>query len=207
MNKIIEKEYLTDTTVKLVFDAPEITKESKAGHFVFVHLNDEERSVLSIADTNTDAGTITLVVEAVGDTSTKLAGLSEGDELKIEGPKGKEIAIEQFGTVLAIAGAAGIASMLMTVKELKTAGNKVMSILVAQTEEQMFFEADIMEYSDELTIFTYDNGDKNGLSALIEEVLSKENISKAFLMGPRTLLSAANDVIKGRNIAVQSTLW
>ncbi len=208
MNKIIEKEFLTDNTVKFVFDAPEVALKCKAGHFVFVHLSDTERLTLSVADADEKEGTITLVIEAVGEMSSKVAGLNEGDEvLSVEGPKGKAISIENYNSVLAIGGAAGIAPLLMMVKELKKAGNKVFSVLVSKSEEQMFFESDIKEFSDDLTIFTYDNQDETGLEGLVARILSEENIKKVYLMGPKVLIKPAHDKAKELSVPVQATLW
>ncbi|MCF6240814.1 MAG: FAD-binding oxidoreductase [Bacteroidales bacterium] len=208
MNKIIEKEFLTDNTVKFVFDAAEVASKCKAGHFVFVHLDEKDRLTLSVADADERLGTITLVIEAVGELSSKITGLNEGDEvLNIEGPKGKAIDVANYNSVLAVGGAAGIAPMLMTVKELKKAGNKVISVLVTKSEEQMFFESDIKEFSDDLIVFTYDNQDENGLEGLIKTLVAQENIQKAYLMGPKILIKAAHDIVKEMSIAVQATLW
>jgi NAD(P)H-flavin reductase len=208
MNKIIEKEFLTDNTVKFVFEADKIAPECKAGHFVFVHLDEHERLTLSVANADSHKGTITLVIEAVGELSAKISELNEGDSvLSIDGPKGKAIDIQNDNCVLAIGGAAGIAPLLMTVKELKKAGNKVISVLVAKSEEQMFFESDIKEYSDDLTVFTYNNQDENGLDALIKNIISQENIQKAYLIGPKVLIKAANDVLKDLSVPAQATLW
>ena len=208
MSRLIEKEFLTDNIVKFVFDAPEIAPKCKVGHFVFVHLDEHERLTLSVADADEKEGTITLVIEAVGELSAKIAGLNEGDEvLSIEGPKGKTVDIHNYNCVLAIGGSAGIAPLLMTVKGLKKAGNKVISVLVAKSEEQLFFESDIKEYSDDLTVFTYDNQDKNGLDTLIKNIISQENIQKAYLIGPKVLIKAANDVLKDLSVSAQATLW
>ncbi len=207
MNKIIEKEFLTDNTVKFVFDAADVASQCKAGHFVFVHLNDTERLTLSVADADEKEGTITLVIEAVGEMSSKIANLNEGDEVLIEGPKGKVIDVENYNSVIAIGGAAGIAPLLMTVKELKKAGNKVYSVLVANSEEQMFFESDIKVFSDDLTIFTYDNQDEAGLEELVKSIISQESVQKAYLMGPKVLLKPAHNRLKELSLPMQATLW
>lgn len=207
MNKIIEKEFLNDNTVKFVFEAPDVASKCKAGHFVFVHLNETERLTLSIADADEHNGTITLVIEAVGDMSAKITNMNEGDEVLIEGPKGKVIELDNYNSVLAIGGAAGIAPLLMMVKELKNAGNKVISVLVAKTEDQLFFESDIKEYSDDLTVFSYDNEDEQGLAGLIKSIIEQENIQKVYLTGPKVLIKTAQDMVKELSLPMQSTLW
>ena len=208
MNKIIEKEFLTDNTVKFVLEATQIATEAKAGQFVFINLTENDRLTLSLADTDKSAGTITVVVEAVGEMSEKLASLNAGDEVhSIEGPKGKEIVVSNYGKVLAVAGGAGIAPMLMTVKELKAAGNKVYTVLVAKTEEQLFFEPEIGAVSEDLFVFTYDNGDEKGLNELIKKIITSEQLNQAFLTGPKVLLANANDAVKSSGIDTQTTLW
>ena len=144
MNKIIKKEQFSEKVFKFVVEAPLIAKSRKAGHFVIVRVGDKgERMPLTIADSDTVNGTITLVVQKVGYSSTKLCNLNEGDYITdVVGPLGQATHIENFGTVVCAGGGVGVAPMLPIIKALKQAGNKVISVLAGRTKELIILEDD-----------------------------------------------------------------
>ena len=102
MNKIVRKQQFSEKVFLLEVEAPLIAKSRRAGHFVIIRVDEKgERIPLTIADSSTDTGTITLVVQTVGLTSTKLCQLNEGDSiLDVVGPLGQATHIENFGTVI-----------------------------------------------------------------------------------------------------------
>ena len=106
MNKIISKEHFSEKVFKLVIEAPLIAKSRKAGHFVIVRVGEKgERMPLTIAGADPIKGTITLVVQEVGLSSTRLCELNEGDYITdVVGPLGKATHIENFGTVVCAGG-------------------------------------------------------------------------------------------------------
>lgn len=109
MNKIISKEHFSEKVFKLVIEAPLIAKSRKAGHFVIVRVGEKgERMPLTIAGADPVKGTITLVVQEVGLSSTRLCELNEGDYITdVVGPLGKATHIENFGTVVCAGGGVG----------------------------------------------------------------------------------------------------
>ncbi|MDR0891389.1 MAG: bifunctional dihydroorotate dehydrogenase B NAD binding subunit/NADPH-dependent glutamate synthase, partial [Mediterranea sp.] len=113
MNRIIRKEHLSEKVFRLEIEAPLIAKSRKAGHFVIVRVGEKgERMPLTIADADPKRGTITLVVQEVGLSSTRLSELNEGDEITdVVGPLGQATHIENFGTVVCAGGGVGIAPM------------------------------------------------------------------------------------------------
>ena len=115
MNKIISKEHFSEKVFKLVIEAPLIAKSRKAGHFVIVRVGEKgERMPLTIAGADPVKGTITLVVQEVGLSSTRLCELNEGDYITdVVGPLGKATHIENFGTVVCAGGGVGVAPMLI----------------------------------------------------------------------------------------------
>ena len=123
MNKIISKEHFSEKVFKLVIEAPLIAKSRKAGHFVIVRVGEKgERMPLTIAAADPKAGTITLVVQEVGLSSTRLCELNEGDYITdVVGPLGQATHIENFGTVVCAGGGVGVAPMLPIVQALKAA--------------------------------------------------------------------------------------
>ena len=134
MHKIIKKEQFSEKVFKFVVEAPLIAKSRKAGHFVIIRVGEKgERMPLTIADSDVEAGTITLVVQSVGLSSTNLCELNAGDYITdVVGPLGQATHIEKFGTVVCAGGGVGVAPMLPIIKALKAAGNKVISVLAAQ---------------------------------------------------------------------------
>ena len=116
MNKIILKEHFSTNVVKLEVEAPLIAKSRRAGHFVIVKVGEKgERIPLTIASSDVEKGTITLVVQKVGVSSAKLCSLEAGDYITdVVGPLGKATHIEKFGTVICACGGVGTAPMQST---------------------------------------------------------------------------------------------
>ena len=131
MNKVVSKEHFSEKVVKMVIEAPLIARSRRAGHFVIVRVGEKgERMPLTIAEADPKKGTITLVVQEVGLSSTKLCQLEPGDEVTdIVGPLGQATHIENFGTVVCAGGGVGVAPMLPIVQALKAAGNRVVTVL------------------------------------------------------------------------------
>ena len=192
MNKIISKEHFSEKVFKLVIEAPLIAKSRKAGHFVIVRVGDKgERMPLTIAEADPVKGTITLVVQKVGLSSTRLCELNEGDYITdVVGPLGKATHIENFGTVVCAGGGVGVAPMLPIVQALKAAGNKVITVLAGRSKELIILENEMRASSDEVIIMT-DNGSygKKGLvTEGIEEVIKREKVDKCFAIGPAIMM-------------------
>ena len=150
MNKIISKEHFSEKVFKLVIEAPLIAKSRKAGHFVIVRVGEKgERMPLTIAEADPVKGTITLVVQEVGLSSTRLCELNEGDYITdVVGPLGQATHIDNFGTVVCAGGGVGVAPMLPIVQALKAAGNRVITVLAGRTKELIILEKEMRESSD-----------------------------------------------------------
>ena len=135
MNKIIKKIQYSEKVFRFDVEAPLIAKSRKAGNFVIIRVdNNSERMPLTIADADIEKGTITLVVQKVGLSSTKLCALNEGDEIHdVVGPLGNPTHIENFGTVICAGGGVGVAPMLPIIKALKAAGNRVLSVIAGRS--------------------------------------------------------------------------
>ena len=192
MNKIVSKEYLSAKVVKLEVEAPLIARSRKAGHFVIVRVGEKgERMPLTIAEADTRKGTITLVVQEVGLSSTKLCNLEVGDEVTdIVGPLGQATHIENFGTVICAGGGVGVAPMLPIVQALKVAGNRVVTVLAGRTKELVILEKEMRESSDEVIIMTDDGsyGQKGLVTDGIEYIIQREKVNKCFAIGPAIMM-------------------
>ena len=158
MNRIVEKQQFSEKVYKLVVEAPLIARARKAGHFVIVRVGEHgERMPLTIAEADRERGTITLVVQEVGLSSTRLCELNVGDEITdIVGPLGRATHIERFGTVVCAGGGVGVAPMLPIVQALKAAGNRVVTVLAGRTKELIILEDEMRRSSDEVIIMTDD---------------------------------------------------
>jgi NAD(P)H-flavin reductase len=158
VGKILSIEEIAPAFKRYVIEAPEISRKHQAGQFVIVLMHDEgERIPLTIADTDPEAGTITLVVQEVGKSTMEMGTMSAGDPIQVVGPLGKATHIENFGTCVCIGGGAGIAPMLPIARALKAAGNKVVSILGGRNEELIILRPEMIEASHEM-IYTTDDG-------------------------------------------------
>ena len=210
MNKIVKKEQFSEKVFKLVVEAPLIAKSRKAGHFVIVRVGEQgERIPLTIADSDVEAGTITLVVQTVGYSSTKLCSLKEGDFITdVVGPLGQATHIEKFGTVVCAGGGVGVAPMLPIIKALKAAGNKVISVLAGRTKELIILEDEVRKHSDEVIIMTDDGsyGQKGVVTVGIEQVIQREQVDKCFAIGPAIMMKFCCLLTKKYNVPTDVSL-
>ena len=192
MNRIISKEHFSEKVFKLVIEAPLIAKSRKAGHFVIVRVGEKgERMPLTIAEADPVKGTITLVVQEVGLSSTRLCELKEGDYITdVVGPLGKATHIENFGTVVCAGGGVGVAPMLPIVQALKAAGNRVITVLAGRSKELIILEKEMRESSDEVVIMTDDGsyGRKGLVTEGIEDIIKREKVNKCFAIGPAIMM-------------------
>ena len=192
MNRIISKEHFSEKVFKLVVEAPLIAKSRKAGHFVIVRVGEKgERMPLTIAAADPVKGTITLVVQEVGLSSTRLCELNEGDYITdVVGPLGKATHIENFGTVVCAGGGVGVAPMLPIVQALKAAGNRVITVLAGRTKELIILEKEMRESSDEVVIMTDDGsyGHKGLVTEGVEAIIKREKVDKCFAIGPAVMM-------------------
>ncbi len=195
MSRIIEKEFFSEAVVRLVVEAPHIAKSRKAGHFVIVKTGEKgERIPLTIVDADVEKGTITLIIQKVGVTSTKICQLEPGDDITdVVGPLGKPTHIEKLGTVLASGGGVGVAPLLPIVKAFKEAGNRVITVLAARMKDLIILEEQMREYSDEVIIMTDDGsyGKKGLVTQGMEEVILREKVDLAVTVGPAVMMKFA----------------
>ena len=192
MNKIVGKEFFSEKVVKLEVEAPLIARSRKAGHFVIVRIGEKgERMPLTIAEADVKKGTITLVVQEVGLSSTKLCQLEVGDYITdVVGPLGQATHIEKFGTVVCAGGGVGVAPMLPIVQALKAAGNRVITVLAGRTKELIILEKEMRASSDEVIIMTDDGsyGQKGLVTEGVEAVILQEKVDKCFAIGPAIMM-------------------
>lgn len=204
MNKILSKTQFSEKVFCIVVEAPLIARSCRPGQFIIVRVDENsERVPYTIAKNDPVKGTLTLVVQEVGLSSTKLCRLSEGDDvLDIVGPLGNPSPIEKFGTVICAGGGIGIAAILPILTALKKAGNKVVSVLAGRTKNLIIMEDDVRENSDEVIIMTDDGsyGQKGVVTVGVEEVIKREHVDRVIAIGPPMMMKFTSLMARKYNI-------
>jgi ferredoxin--NADP+ reductase len=205
MYEILEKKILSDTVKLMKIKAPLVAKKAIAGQFIILRIDEKgERIPLTIADYDRNKGTVTVIFMEVGKTTKQLGTLKVGDKLlNFAGPLGQPSEIEKYGTVVMIGGGVGIAPLYPIVRELKKAGNHVISILGARNEKLLMLEKEVEEFSDELHICT-DDGSK-GQKGFVSDVLQKlidngKKINVVWAIGPVIMMKVVANLTKKYDI-------
>lgn len=210
MNTIVSKQFFSENVAEFVIKAPLIAKSRRAGHFVIVRTDAHgERMPLTIADANPEEGTITLVVQRIGLSSSKLCAMNVGDKLAdVVGPLGKATEIKNFGTVVCACGGVGAAPMLPIAQALKQAGNRVITILAARTAELIILREQLAAVSDELIIMTDDGslGQKGLVTNGVEQVILREKVDKCITIGPAIMMKFVALTTKQYSIPTDASL-
>ncbi len=210
MNRILCKEQFSEKVFKFVVEAPLIARARRAGHFIILRVDEHgERIPLTIADSDVQRGTITLVVQAVGKGTQRLCALNEGDFIRdVVGPLGRATNIECFGTVVCAGGGVGVAPMLPIVRALKAAGNRVITVLAGRSKELIILEEEMRMSSDEVIIMTDDGsyGQKGLVTEGIEQVIVRERVDKCFAIGPAVMMKFCCQTTKKYNIPTEVSL-
>ncbi len=202
--KILKKNQLGDsgTLFEMDLHTPLIAKKAYAGNFIIIRINEEgERIPLTIADYDRENGVITIVFQVVGKSTLLLSHQNIGDELlDIAGPLGNRIHIEKFeDPIVIIGGGVGIAPCYPQAKELKQAGNRIISILGARTKNLIFWRDKMASVSEELIICTNDGseGIEGFVTKPLRELISKQKISLVIAIGPMIMMKNVAELTSG----------
>lgn len=204
---VLKKELAPRIKLFKVF-SPEIAAKALPGQFVILILDEEgERIPLTIADYDSTEGTITFAFNEVGKTTMQLGCLDEGSRIpNIAGPLGNPSEIRRFGHVLCVGGGVMIAPLLLQVKALRKAGNKVTTVIGARKEDLLIFEEEMKEASHESYIAT-DDGSKGfrGLD-FINELLDTQQYNRAIVMGPVFTMKTVSEMTRSFGVPTIVTL-
>lgn len=204
MNKILKKEKLNENVTRIVVDAPHIARAAKPGNFVVViPTENAERIPLTIADADLEKGTISIIFQIVGATTTLLDSLKVGDKINhLLGPLGTPSHIEKFGTVVVIGGGVGIAEIYPVVKALRQAGNEVITIIGARSKDLLIYEKELRTQSTELRITTDDgsHGRKGFVSDELKEIMAAKKVDLVIAVGPVPMMRVCCDVTRPQGI-------
>ncbi len=194
-NEILSKKYLNPekTFFELWVNEPLIAQHAQAGNFVILRIDETgERFPLTIADYDREAGTITMVVMAVGKSTNQLSTFEVGDRIQdLVGPLGTNIHLQRYEQpIVFVGGGVGIAPLYPQAKEMKAAGNTVISILGARTKDLLFWEDRFQAVSDEVIITTDDGsyGKKGLVTDRLREVMQAQEIAHVTAIGPLVMM-------------------
>ncbi|MBC8205574.1 MAG: sulfide/dihydroorotate dehydrogenase-like FAD/NAD-binding protein [Kiritimatiellales bacterium] len=212
MNRILEKKQLSETVFQMRIDAPLIASERQAGQFIILQLCKDygERIPLTIADADPDEGSITIIFQAVGGTTKKLAQMNVDDKIAaLVGPLGTPTHIENFGTVVCVGGGIGVAPLHPIAQALKAAGNKVIIIMGARNKELMILEDEMRAIADELIICTDDGsyGRKCLVTEPLKELCEQEpKPALAVAIGPPIMMKFCAETTRPYKVPTQVSL-
>lgn len=210
MYKITAKEHFSDAVVKLTVEAPLIAKSRRPGHFVIViDSKHGERIPLTIADADPAAGTITLVVQGVGESTRAICAMEPGQSLTdVVGPLGRATTIRNGGTVVCCGGGVGVAPLLPIIKAMKAAGCRVVSVLAARSRDLIILEEEVRAHSDEVIIMTDDGsyGQKGLVTAGVEQVLQREPVDEVVTIGPAVMMKFVAALTRKYNVPTVASL-
>ncbi len=201
MNKIVEARFIGPEIKLFRIEAPKIAEKRKAGQFIILRVHENgERIPLTIADSNTNDGTITIIVQGVGKTTKMLNNMEAGDYIRdLVGPLGKASHIEKFGTAVSIGGGVGTAIAYPTAKALKESGNHVISIIGGRSKEHVILENEMKAVADEVYPTTDDGsyGYHGFVTDKLQELLDEgRKIDFVLAIGPIPMMRAIAELTR-----------
>ncbi len=201
MYKIISAYFLAPGIKKFLIEAPKIAKKRKAGQFVIIRINDYgERIPLTIADSDVNEGTITIIVQGIGKTTKELNSINAGEFVHdVVGPLGKPSHIENFGTAVSIGGGVGTAIAYPTAVALKQAGNYTISIIGGRSKEFVILEDEMRKTCDEVYPTTDDGsyGFHGFVTQKLQTLIDSGNkIDLVLAIGPIPMMRAVAEVTR-----------
>jgi ferredoxin--NADP+ reductase len=208
VNEVLEKRRLGPDVFRMELAYPKLARKARPGQFVIVRASEDgERIPLTIADTDPGAGSITLIFQVVGKSTTLLARMEPGDEvLDVVGPLGVPTEIKRFGRVLCIGGGIGAAPLYPVAKALKAAGNAVTSILGGRSKNLVILENEFRAISDAVVVTTDDGtyGRKGFVTDALKDLLGADpgapGFDRAWAIGPVPMMKAVCDVTRAAEI-------
>jgi len=205
MFKVLEQRMIVPNIHLLRLEAPAVAREAKPGQFVIVRATEDgERIPLSIADWSPEDGTVTIVFMNVGSSTRKLAALKSDTSIPtVVGPLGNPTEIGAYGTVLCVGGCYGIGSIYPVARALKTAGNRVISVIEARSSYLFYWEDRLESVSDRLIHITRDGtkGYRGHVGRLPEIIKSiEEPIHRVIINGCTFLLMRGSEITRPQSI-------
>lgn len=210
MNRIVAKKWLAPRVARFEIEAPVTARKRLAGQFVILRVTESgERIPITIAGSNPEAGTITLVVQQMGTTTTSLCAMEPGEYLQdLVGPLGTPTHIDNWGHVVCVAGGVGAAVVLPIAEAARAAGNQVDVILGSRNADLLVLEAEMRATSSRMWITTDDGsrGEKALVVAPLERLLKQEKVDKVLAAGPLPMMRAVCETTRPYGVSTVVSL-
>jgi ferredoxin/flavodoxin---NADP+ reductase len=206
MFEVLSNEILAENLHKMVVSAPRVARSRKPGQFVMVRLDQgEERIPLTIGDADPLAGTITLFIQAIGASTSRIVGTPAGGFIRdVAGPLGKETRITNWGRVVCVGGGVGTAVLFPLVKALAAAGNRITTIVGGRSSRYIILADELTRLSETFLVTTEDGslGCKGFVTALLGDMLADpDRVPQAvFAVGPVPMMKAVAEMTRKQGI-------
>ncbi len=211
MFKVVHRKEMAQGTVILnEIEAPLIAAKAKPGQFVILKANEEgERIPLTMADTDSGKGTITVIYMVVGKSTALFRDLKEGDAFQdVIGPLGRATHVEKVGNVLCVGGGTGVAVLHPITRAFKQAGNQVTCVIGARNKDLLILEEQMGAASHNLHVCTDDGsyGHHGFVTEVVEAELKKGKIDQAVAIGPVPMMKAVCGITKAYEVPTMVSL-
>ncbi|MHB8960631.1 MAG: sulfide/dihydroorotate dehydrogenase-like FAD/NAD-binding protein [Candidatus Limnocylindrales bacterium] len=209
MHPVIEREQLSPNVVRLVIEAPRIAKVRRPGQFVIVRKGPgAERIPLTIADNDAEAGTITLMIQAIGRSTTELTNLQVGEAIQdVAGPLGSETHLLASGHAVCVGGGVGTAVLLPIVRALSEAGVHVTSVIGGRSKEWVILEKELTELGDVVTCTDDGSYGRHGfVTEALKDLLDAGGVDAVYAIGPVPMMRAVSNMTLPYGVATTVSL-
>lgn len=211
MFKIVRRQEMTGGTVILnEIEAPLIAKKARPGQFVILKANENgERIPLTMADSDPEKGTITIIYMVVGKSTALFRDLQVGDSYQdVIGPLGKATHLEKVGKVICVGGGTGVAVLHPITRALKEIGNDVTCIIGARNKDLLILEEEMKKASHDLRVCTDDGsyGHHGFVTQVMQEVLDAGEVKLVVAIGPVPMMKAVSKITKDYNVPTMVSL-
>ena len=211
MYRIVKREEMAEGTVILnEIEAPLIAKKAQPGQFVIIKANEDgERIPLTMAETDPEKGTITIIYMVVGKSTALFRDLKRGDAYQdVIGPLGKPTHVEKLGDVICVGGGTGVAVLHPITRAMKAAGNHVTCIIGARSKDLLILEDKMRSASNDLRVCTDDGsyGHHGFVTDVVKEVLDQKKIQLVVAIGPVPMMKAVTNITKAYNVPTMVSL-
>ena len=199
MHPVVEREQLSPNVVRLVVEAPRIARVRRPGQFVIVRRGPgAERIPLTIADNDPEAGTITLMIQAIGASTTELTALRVGDAIQdVAGPLGAETHLLQAGHAVCVGGGVGTAVLLPIVRALAEAGVRVTSVIGGRSREWVILERELREAGDVVACTDDGSYGRHGfVTQALQDELDRGGVDAVYAIGPVPMMKAVSEMTR-----------
>ena len=209
MHPVVEREQLSPNVVRLVVEAPRIARVRRPGQFVIVRRGPgAERIPLTIADNDPEAGTITLMIQAIGASTTELTALQVGDAIQdVAGPLGAETHLLTTGHAVCVGGGVGTAVLLPIVRALAEAGVQVTSIIGGRSREWVILEPELREAGNVIACTDDGSYGRHGfVTQALQDELDGGGVDAVYAIGPVPMMKAVSEMTRPYGVPTQVSL-